>query len=118
MCQEPLMGPGEMQAALKEMNIRIPKLYTMGFPHNNCGGFCVKTGQAQFKMLLEKMPERYKEHEEAQEKLFEQIGSKRPFIRLIRKGKMNYLSLKEFREHLQRNGQIDMYDYGGCGCFA
>ena len=118
LCDPPIIGLNEMKDFLTSVNIDIPKLYTMGFPHNNCGGFCVKTGQAQFKLLLEKMPERYMQHEEAQEKLFETIGSRRPFIRMQRDGDLKYLSLKEFREHLQSNGQIDLFDYGGCACFA
>lgn len=26
-----------------------PRLYELGFPHNNCGGFCVKAGQAKLR---------------------------------------------------------------------
>lgn len=44
--------------------IKIPRLYTLGFPHNNCGGFCVKAGKAHFLHLLSTLPDRYRYHEE------------------------------------------------------
>jgi len=113
----PYIEKTDIMARCKEIGIEIPKLYKLGFMHNNCGGFCVKTGQAQFKILLQKMPERYVYHEAEQEKLFAKIG-KHGFIRLTKDGVMNYLSLKEFREHLQNKGEIDEHDFGGCGCFV
>lgn len=47
----------------ESLNIKLPRLYSMGFPHNNCGGFCVKTGLKQFKLLFDNFPERYLWHE-------------------------------------------------------
>lgn len=71
---------------LDEFEIEPPRLYDMGFPHNNCGGFCVKTGQKQMALLLKKLPERYAHHEEQQEKLFAIIGKRRGFIRRTENG--------------------------------
>lgn len=101
---------------LDRAGIEPPRLYEMGFPHNNCGGFCVKTGQKQMKLLLEKFPERYMWHEEQQEKLFARIG-KHGFIRKQIDGALKYLTLKEFRELLERGESADMYPQEGCGCF-
>lgn len=117
MTEPPYMEKSDIIKTLESMGIDPPRIYAMGFPHNNCGGFCIKTGQAQFKMLLEKMPDRYMWHEEEQEKLFAKIG-KHGFIRVIKGGVMKYLSLKEFREYVQNKGEIDKHDVGGCGCFA
>lgn len=114
---KPYLSKRDISDVLKEIGIEIPRLYKMGFVHNNCGGFCVKTGQAQFKMLLKTMPERYKYHEEQQEKLFERIGQ-HGFIRMTINGKLNYLSMKQFREYLESNGSIDEFDFGGCDCFV
>ena len=118
--EKPYMVQEDMMAFVKDINIKPPRLYSMGFPHNNCGGFCVKTGQAQFKLLYEKMPERYLYHEQKQEELFELLGKKHPFIRMTIDGKLKYLSLKEFRKILEsdKNNQIDLFDFGGCGCFV
>lgn len=114
----PYIEKHQIIEGLKKIGIKAPRLYEMGFPHNNCGGFCVKTGQAQFKLLYEKMPERYMYHEKKQEELFSRIGN-HGFIRVTRNKKLNYLSLKEFREQfLEKDKQIDLFDFGGCDCFV
>lgn len=41
--------------------IRQPRLYDLGFTHNNCKGRCVKAGQGHFRNLKEKMPEVFEE---------------------------------------------------------
>lgn len=107
----------EILDVLDVMGIEPPRLYEMGFPHNNCGGFCVKTGQAQMALLLKNFPERYKTHEEQQEKLFQKIG-KHGFIRRTVNGEIQYMSLKEFREFLEAGGRPDLYQEKGCGCFV
>lgn len=103
---------------LKFINIKIPRLYDLGFSHNNCGGFCVKAGLAHFKNLYKQLPERYKYHEDQQEALFNRIG-KHGFLKMTENGKTKYLSLKDFREqYLEKDKQVDMFDIGGCGCFT
>ena len=41
---------------LKKYDIKQPRLYDMGFSHNNCNGRCVKAGQGHFLNLKNKMP--------------------------------------------------------------
>jgi 3'-phosphoadenosine 5'-phosphosulfate sulfotransferase (PAPS reductase)/FAD synthetase len=103
---------------LDELNILPPRLYEQGFPHNNCGGFCVKTGQRQMKMLLEKNPERYMWHEEQQEKLFKILGKRHGFIRKVVDGETQYLGMKEFRELVSSGEKLDLFVDNGCGCFV
>lgn len=120
MMERPLLSKPEMLSILAEDNIKIPSLYKMGFPHNNCGGFCIKTGQAQFKMLYDKMPERYMELEGKEQEVYQHIGKECPFIRVTVDGELNYLSMRDFRKKylMQKcTSQIDLFDYGGCGCF-
>lgn len=112
------MSREQILDVLDGFGIAPPRLYEMGFPHNNCGGFCVKTGQRQMKMLLEKMPERYAWHEEQQEKLFAKLGKRHGFIRKVTDGKMDYMGLKEFRESLERGEKPDLFTEEGCGCFV
>lgn len=45
---------------LKKHNIKQPRLYDMGFVHNNCMGRCVKAGQGHYKRLKEEMPDVYR----------------------------------------------------------
>jgi hypothetical protein len=103
---------------LLDAGIDPPRLYEMGFPHNNCGGFCIKTGQRQMALLLQKFPERYKWNEEQQEKLFALIGSRHGFIQRQVDSVKSYLTLREFREFLEAGGRPDLYAQPGCGCVA
>jgi hypothetical protein len=98
-------------------DIRQPRLYKMGFAHNNCGGFCVKAGLGHFKILYEKMPERYKEHEEKEQELARTCNTL-PFLKKIIDGKVWYLTMKEYREEFLEKGlaKEDEWSIGGCGC--
>lgn len=44
MCEEPYLDKLDMLRLLDEVGIARPRLYGMGFAHNNCGGFCVRGG--------------------------------------------------------------------------
>lgn len=37
MCQKPLLTKMDMQEELKKIGIEVPRLYRLGFSHNNCG---------------------------------------------------------------------------------
>ena len=41
--------------------IKTPRLYDAGFPHNNCGGRCVRQGAAEWLRLKQWAPERFVE---------------------------------------------------------
>lgn len=49
---------------LDKYNIRQPRLYDLGFAHNNCKGRCVKAGQGHYANLKEKLPNTFKEIKE------------------------------------------------------
>ena len=54
----------ENEDILKLYSIRRPRLYDMGFVHNNCKGRCVKAGQGHFKNLLMKDEKTFQELKE------------------------------------------------------
>ena len=117
MTDPPYLGRPQMIEGCKEMGVQHPRLYDYNFAHNNCGGFCVKSGQAQFLKLLRVFPDRYRRHEEKQEELFTKIKP-HGFIRVTVDKKINYMSLKQFREYVEDQGKVDLFDIGGCGCFV
>lgn len=104
----------------RNLGIEPPRLYLMGFQHNNCGGACPKAGLAQWKLLFETMPERYLWHEEQQRQLLAAVPKAKPFLRKSENGIMRYLWLWEYREeYLQgpkKLSKMDEFDWGGCGC--
>lgn len=115
MCEEPYWDKCRMLAELRAVGIEPPRLYAFGFPHNNCGGFCVKAGHAQFALLLRALPERYKWHEQQEEKLREQVGDF-SVMKDRRGGKTSTLTMKQFRERVEAGESFDRHDWGGCGC--
>lgn len=49
------------QDVLRSWGIAVPRLYDLGFPHNNCGGRCVKQGVREWQRLALTFPERFAE---------------------------------------------------------
>ena len=114
--EPPALTQQGMQEALRELGIAPPRLYAMGFPHNNCGGFCIKAGHAQFRLLLEKMPERYAEAERKEQAMRELLGKDVSILKDRRGGTTKPLTLREFRG--RNTSEIDLFEWGGCGCFG
>jgi 3'-phosphoadenosine 5'-phosphosulfate sulfotransferase (PAPS reductase)/FAD synthetase len=99
-------------------NIKPPRLYGLGFAHNNCGGYCVRAGTGQMRQLLGAFPERYRWHEEQQEALLMDIPTARPSLRETIDGEHRYLTLRELRERAELQLPLPWDGPAGCGCFT
>ncbi len=115
MCEAPYLDKRAQLADLRAVGIAPPRLYEMGFPHNNCGGFCIKAGISHFALLLRTMPERYREHEAKEEEMRAMLGDV-SILRDRRGGVSVNLTLRALRERIEAGGQTELYDWGGCGC--
>jgi hypothetical protein len=101
--------------------IKLPRLYEMGFPHNNCGGFCIKAGKAHFANLWKHMPERFYAHAQKEKEMQEYLGAPYTILKERDDDKKNrYISLFELGARLEKEKLNDeeMFEWGGCGCFA
>jgi len=119
MCDPPYLSKADMLAWLKREGIAPPRLYEMGFSHNNCGGFCIKAGIGHFANLLRTMPERYAYHEAKEQEIREYLG--RGDITVVRDWATRppkNITLRALRERIEAGAQIDAFDVGGCGCFV
>lgn len=116
LCEPPYLDKADLLADLEARGIKPPRLYEMGFAHNNCGGFCVKAGQGAFITLLEKMPDRYRQHEERELAFQQSTGRPYTILRDRRGGTTTPLSLRELRQRVETNCPVDRDDIGGCGC--
>lgn len=101
--------------ACRSLNIEIPRLYKLGFEHNNCGGFCVRAGTAQFRKLKKEFPERYEYHAAREQEVLTKISTTKPFLRKTESGELKYITLRDFEKEIKTD-QLDL-DFGGCGCF-
>jgi hypothetical protein len=118
LCGPPFLGKSQIYQIIDDYDLELPRLYSKGFAHNNCGGFCVRAGQGHFALLLKEFPERYLHHEAKEQSLLADIPTTRPFLTIQRDKVRHYVSLKEFREMLERKEDYNQFDMGGCGCFS
>ena len=106
-------------AAARAEGLVTPRLYDLGFSHNNCGGGCVKAGQGQFKKLLDVMPDRFAVWEQKEKEMQEFLGC--DDISILTEtvnGVKKNLPLIELRKRSEMSPKlIDIDDIGGCGCF-
>lgn len=117
LCNAPLMLDDDFNAALEKYNIAPPRLYAMGFGHNNCGGACVKAGQYQWKLLYQRMPERYLWHEEQERITREVIGKNVAILRKMENGVTRAMTLEEFRGRIVADEQVEN-DGLACTCLT
>lgn len=117
--EEP-MDKGEILGWLERLGIEAPRLYRLGFSHNNCGGFCIKAGKAHFANLLEKLPGRYLQHEAEEQKFRQRFDCERTILREQVNGERRFVTLRELRIRLEGGEQLpeDEMEWGGCSCFT
>lgn len=119
MTEAPYLDRDAMRKACEDAGLEVPRLYRAGFPHNNCGGFCVRAGQAQMELLLREHPDRYRFHEQQEQDLRAHLGADVSVLRDRTGGTVTPLTLRRFRERIEDQPNLfDPLDFGGCGCFV
>jgi len=116
LCERPLVVKEQLFDALRDSGIRPPRLYELGFAHNNCGGGCVKAGIGHFAHLYRVLPDVFAEWEANEAALRQQLGN----VAILRDragGRTRPLPLSELRNRLCAGQPVDLFDIGGCGCF-
>ena len=118
LAEPPYRDKDELLAWAKAEGLPIPRLYKMGFAHNNCGGGCVRAGQGQFKKLLETMPERFDVWMQKEQEVIGVVGREVSILTEVVNGVKKPLPLIELKRRVEEQPQlIDDYDIGACGCF-
>lgn len=117
LCEKPYLSKEEVLSWMRAEDLEPPQLYAEGFRHNNCGGFCVKGGQASFALLLRRHPDRYRYHEGREHELRERLGKDVAILRDRRGSKVRPLTLRAFRRRLERNADsFRPGEWGACSC--
>jgi hypothetical protein len=110
MCSPPHLTKDDMQNQARALGIRPPRLYELGFKHNNCGGACVRAGQRQWLRLLKTFPDRFEQAEQQEQQLRAYLGD----VAILRErvhGKSQPLPLAELRRRAALQGhQGDLFD--------
>lgn len=118
LCDESLSKCDMLQECERD-GIDPPRLYDVGAPHNNCGGFCVKAGHAHFLWLMNTLPEVFDTHASAEDAFRVRTGKDVSVMRDRRGGVSKPLPMLEFRRQVENGDlKVNPRDWGkGCQCF-
>lgn len=106
-----------LMTAWAKRGVKPPRLYDYGFSHANCGGACVRGGQAQWQLLLTVNRDRYLSWEREEEATRLMLGKDVTILRDRAGGDTRPLSLRDFRLRVEADSALfDMDDWGACGC--
>lgn len=115
MCDPPYWSKCDMIREATSTKLPVSDAYYDGFPHDNCGGGCVKAGQAQFALLHQIRPAVYEQWEKNEQDVREHLDQDVSILRDRRGGTTKPMTLAAFRERIE-TGDYDQHEWGGCGC--
>lgn len=118
LCEKPFIGLDVMEKMAIDAGLWKQKLYTLGFPHANCGGRCVKQGQGGWALLYRTMPDRFVECMNNEQEMREYLGKDVTMLREMRKGVKYPLPLTELKRRIDAKEAVCEDEVGGCACFA
>lgn len=108
-------------APIDDIGPAEPRLYGMGYMHNNCGGFCCKAGQAHWANRFRVQPERYAYDAMMERKMRAKLGDVSMLTDRRGGDGKKPMSLDAFAERLQGE-PAKVYEYApgesGCGCMG
>jgi hypothetical protein len=120
MVEDPLMDGAQVMDWLKAEGLEPPRDYALGLPHANCGAQgCVRGGQAYWHTLLRGRRDVFLDTERQEQELRDHLGKDVAMLKDRTGGESTPLTLREFRERLERQPELfDADEWGGCGCFT
>lgn len=119
LCEEPFVLKPQLYDLLATQGIELPRLYKLGFSHNNCGGGCVRAGIGHFAKLHHELPEVFAEWERNEQGVRTFLDRDDIAMLKDRRGGSNVpMTLVQLRRRLDAGDQVDAFEIGGCGCFV
>lgn len=104
---------------LRAQGVLEPLMYREGYPHNNCGGACVRGGQAYWAHTARIRPERFAAKEAHEKRMQVMLGNEHTIMRDRRGGVTVPLPMPVVRRAVESQPTLlDLDDWGGCGCFT
>lgn len=121
MTEAPIWDKCRMIAEAEKLGFSTPTLYSLGFPHNNCGGGCVKAGISHFVRLYRVLPDVFwrwaHEEDETRNELGRRgVSSSYTILKDRRGGETKNLSLLSLASRIEAGEEFPKHDWGGCGC--
>ena len=106
---------------IKSWGIEPPRLYSLGFPHNNCGGRCIRQGIKEWLRLKETFPDRFEEVKKWERSQRRKGGprAKRAILKQSKNGVAKPITLAQL-EKQERTAPVSVLDNlgdaGNCFC--
>lgn len=120
MLDQPIWDKCKMRREAEKLKLPEQRLYTLGFPHNNCGGVCVRAGISHFVHLYRVLPEKFLEWETEELVTAEEFISRgiepMSILKDRRGGETKPLWLCDLRLRIESGEKFPEYEWGGCGC--
>jgi hypothetical protein len=122
LCDPPYLDKRACIDEVRRAGMVEPRLYALGYEHNNCGGTCVRAGQGQWAHTLRVFPERFASWEQFEQEQRAKLGDY-AMLRDRRGGTTKPLPLTVLRSRVEESAAaspplFDADDWGGCGCFV
>lgn len=120
MADEPIWDKCRMEREARALGLPIPKLYSLGFPHNNCGGRCVRAGISHFVHLYRVLPDRFADwmlkEQAARENFLTRGIEPLSVLKDRRGGQTRSLWLSDLKARIESGEKFPNDEWGGCGC--
>ncbi len=116
LCNRPYLTKEGVLNWMRREGIEPPRAYGLGFPHNNCGGFCCKAGQAHFALLHRVLASRYAWHEWWEKRVRALVGDYSMMSDRRGDGKKKVLTMESLRLRIEAGEAFGSEEWGGCGC--
>lgn len=105
---------------VESWEIKAPRLYDLGFKHNNCGGRCVKQGIREWLRLRDVFPERFAEVRDWEQEQRAKGGARATFAiaRDRTGGQSQRVTLMEIEQRESPDDEVVQDDIFSCMCMV
>jgi hypothetical protein len=119
LAEPPLLMKEQLLDLFRQRGIAPPAMYALGYQHANCGGGCVRGGQAQWALKLRVDRPGYLQWEAEEQQIRADLGKDVAILRDRSGGGVKPLTLAVFRQQIDRQPTLfEPDDWGACGCFT
>jgi hypothetical protein len=109
MMDAPYLTKRQMLDEIRADGVEPPRLYALGFQHNNCGGGCVRAGHTAWRHLARTLPDVFETWVQR-----EALIPGHSFNKDRRGGVAKPFPLTQIASEMEPT----IPDWGGCGCFV
>lgn len=119
MLEPPYLDNFDLARLARSYGVEPPRMYAAGYQHANCAGACFRAGHAAWRLVLRDNPTLFWFHELMEQTFRRKWGRKQAVLKYRTKERDGEpMTLQTFRRYIEAEdyGQLDLLDYGGCGC--